>query len=743
MPIPRVIGNWSSALDLNQIVGLPKDGLRSLLVTGEDVAGNPMPMNGVINTGVSKLDIFIDTQGPQVNDVFITGQQQYDLFDPKPSVNGPTPLVNQLTIQFTDNPNRLIPGFNYPGLVAGVATTPGNYRLVGDHVGTIAIQTIMFVPGVNVNGQPAVDSVILTFAAPLPDDRFTLTVLDNLVDPVGNKLDGESNSVEPLDNPTFPSGDGVPGGNFQARFTIDTRPEIGSFVSQNISIDINGNRVWDPANGQIGNDATNVDISFTMDAFQNGIAIAGNQSPHDLLVAGKFTAIGTNKPGARFFDQFATYGNYAGAQLWLIDFDSDGVVYGNGDPDGVNDLIQPQAIIGGFDIAAAIPIAGNFDNNLANGDEIGLYFSGQWALDTNHDYIIDTVLTGNLKGQPIVGDFDGNGIDDFGVFNNNVFSFGLNLSPNANVPDIVWGFPGVLDKAVAADMDQDGIDDIGLWVPRNSSATGPRTAEWYFLLSNTFNAATRAANFNTVNLLNHPFTPVPFGADIYAEFGDDRALPIVGNFDPPVAAQSITPQSGVPGDHDGDGDADGRDFLAWQRSGGSSQNLATWSQAYPVANVSVPISADVDSDGDVDGHDFIALQRNTGALLGGANVASWQASYSGSSSLGASLSAGDSDQSASSVSAAAESAPAPQEAVDSPALFWLSLPEQVSATSDVEFFANAAEPQIEQARLESRDFRASTRAGFDYEEYQFGADEDDADADFELALDEAFSEMGS
>ena len=40
-------GYWeiTSALDLNQILGVPKDGLRRLLVTAEDVAGNPMPVS--------------------------------------------------------------------------------------------------------------------------------------------------------------------------------------------------------------------------------------------------------------------------------------------------------------------------------------------------------------------------------------------------------------------------------------------------------------------------------------------------------------------------------------------------------------------------------------------------------------------------------------------------------------------------------------------------------------------------
>jgi len=38
-------GYWqvTSALDLNQIAGVPKDGLRRILMTAEDVAGNPMP----------------------------------------------------------------------------------------------------------------------------------------------------------------------------------------------------------------------------------------------------------------------------------------------------------------------------------------------------------------------------------------------------------------------------------------------------------------------------------------------------------------------------------------------------------------------------------------------------------------------------------------------------------------------------------------------------------------------------
>lgn len=605
-------GYWqiTSALDLNEIVGLPKDGLRRLLVTAEDVAGNPIAINNTIADGIDELQIFIDTQGPRVMDVQIADNLAHDLFDPKPASNGFTPLVRALKVSLRDFPVRLDQAggnndFLYEALKADIAASPGNYLLVGDHVGTIAIQSIDVMNVAATNGNPADAMVTLNFVAPLPDDRYTLTVRDNLVDPGGNKLDGESNAAQPLETPTFPSGDGLPGGSFVARFTIDSRPEIGSFVSQAINLDINGNFVWDPANAQIGNDTTNVDLSFTLPAFEGGSAIAGNLSPHELLVAGKFTAPAVNGGLAtRLFDQLATYGNYNGVFRWLIDLDSDGVVYGNGDPDGVNDLIVSQGTLAGFDATAragAIPVAGNFDRNVANGDEIGLYYSGLWALDTNHDYVIDRVISSNLLGHPVVGDFDGNGFDDLAVFNNNQFFFDLSFNalvdPTASSQAVMtWGFPGVLDRPVAADMDQDGIDDIGLWVPRNSASPPRIIAEWYFRVSNTFNPATRAANFNTVNLLNHGFSPVPFGADLYAEFGDELAMPIVGNFDPPVTATSTVPATVLAGDYDRNGVVNNADRDVWRAGFGSTTNL----------------SADGNGDGRVDLADFVVWRNNFG-----------------------------------------------------------------------------------------------------------------------------------
>lgn len=588
-------GFWEidSVLDLNEIPNF-RDGVRRLLVTAEDVAGNPMPMGGQIDDGQDELFIFIDTQGPQVYDpvgatqaVHPTNDPEYDLFDPKPSENGHTPLVDQITINVRDLPLRsaVDPNFLYEALKEDIAEIVGNYSLVGDHVGTIGIIDVEVVNAVVLDGQGATATITLTFADFLPDDRYTLTISDNLVDPAGNNLDGESNANGPLDDPEFPSGDGVPGGAFVGRFTIDSRPEIGTFVPSTIAIDINGNFVWDPSNAQIGNDATNVDLVFTMD--RPDLA-DGGFATHDTVFSGKFVGGGFGGGAITpelYFDQLAVYGYSieTGEHRWLVDFDSDGVA----------DVYSPQPLLDNFNVAGALPIAGNFDDNLANGDEVGLYFAGNWGFDFNRNYVIEPfeiVANTGLNGLPIVGDFDGNGVDDVAVFNNNVFTFAMSFGVFGNFGgpiNMQWGFSGVLERPVAADMDQDGVDDIGLWVPRDATQTPREAAEWYFLVSGLGTELVPVEG--TIAALNHPFEPVPFGNDLYAEFGDERALPLVGNFDPPVSAQaSIDPQTIVelPGDYDGSGTVDQGDYDKWKQDFGTAgENLPSDGNSDGVVNL--------------------------------------------------------------------------------------------------------------------------------------------------------------
>ncbi|MGI9457172.1 MAG: dockerin type I domain-containing protein, partial [Aeoliella sp.] len=548
----------------------------------------------------------VDVLGPQITSVVVSSAPGYDLFDPKPSVNGPTPLIDSITLNLRDLLDfdlfNRAPGDLYDALDLLAAGSPEHYEVRGDHVGLVSIQEVIVNNNPAVVGQIATATVDLVFAEPLPDDRFSLTVFDSLIDPPVNAADGGTNANEPQDNPTFPSGDGIAGGDFVARFTVDSRPEIGSAIPEGITIDINGNFVWDPATGEIGDDATNVDLTFTLPvANPDGSIGLGGYSVHDLLFAGKFSPL-EPQIANNGFDQLAAYGNsqeLGNIFRWLIDTNSDGVV---NPADG--DIISDQPLQADIIVAGAIPVAGNFDGNLINGDEIGLYFAGTWAFDTNKNYVIDAAdnfANGDLLGHPIVGDFDGNGIDDLGVFNNDQFFFDLSFNPlvdaNATIDNsFLWGFPGVLDRPVAADMDQDGIDDVGLWVPRDSAQNPAAAAEWFFLMS-----AGQDAIAGTVNTLDHPFEPVPFGNDLYAEFGNELALPtpIVGNFDPPVSsATAPDPQDAVPGDYDRSGTVDAGDFTIWKESYGQT---------------GLGMAADGNGDGVVNAADMTIWRNNLGA----------------------------------------------------------------------------------------------------------------------------------
>jgi hypothetical protein len=149
--------------------------------------------------------------------------------------------------------------------------------------------------------------------APLPDDRFTLIVDDEIIDLAGNHLDGESNASEPQEFPSFPSGDGLTGGDFVARFTIDSRPEVGNFSAGSAFIDINGNLYIDPEGAD--NDYTNRDLTFTIGTIS------------DALFAGKFEPAALSQNDDDGFDKLGAYGwdNKAKEYRFLLDFDHNGV----------------------------------------------------------------------------------------------------------------------------------------------------------------------------------------------------------------------------------------------------------------------------------------------------------------------------------------------------------------------------------------------------------------------------------
>jgi hypothetical protein len=515
-------GYWTftTSIDLNdpKYFTTTKDGVRTIFVTGEDTAGN---VTSTAPNQVETLQIFLDTRAPWVGAVSYA--DGVSVFDPKP-YQRPTPMANEILVTFVDLPARA-DGFDYPAVNTWLATTIGNYQLVGDANGTILISGATVVNDVDVE-EHRFTTVRLTFAAPLPDDRFTLTIFDRIRDDAGNALDGDARPAAPgVDSDLFPSGDGVPGGNFVARFTVDSRPEVGVWASGSIWVDTNGNFTFDPQN----TDATNRDITYKL-----GIT-------SDDVFAGDFTPYASSVTDG--FDKLAAYGRVDNQYRWLIDVDNDGVAD--------IDRIDPANING-------LPIAGQFDGDLFNGDEVAVMVStpdvagSTWYFDTDHDYQINTQsrLVSQLQGFPFVGDFNGDGYDDLGTWQNDVFQIdlagpvGANGLPWDGTADATFrfGFLGVRERPVAADMNGDGFEDLGLWVPDRTGMSST-TCEWYFLVSGPQTAGAEAVSIldrADVKKGAAEFKPVPFGNDTTARFGDQFALPLVGNFDPPVAGAPKT-----------------------------------------------------------------------------------------------------------------------------------------------------------------------------------------------------------
>lgn len=317
----------------------------------------------------------------------------------------------------------------------------------------------------------------------------------------------------------FPSGDGVPGGDFVARFTIDSRPEVATYAAGSAWVDTNGNGVFDPTNA----DRTNRDIVYTF-----------GFTSDDLFVGNFAAGVEARADG---FDKLAAYGKAGGQFRWLIDVNNDGV------PD--LNVPEPAQING-------LPVAGRFDGNNQNGDEVGLYSAGTtngstWYFDTNHDFKVDTSLKSQLHGVPFVGDFDGDGYDDLATWQDDTFQFDLANGALRGWDGIVdasvtfrFGFIGVRERPVAADLDQDGYDDIGLWVPDRSGVAPIESGEWYILVSNGTTLFNRIVNDPDLGVPTIYFKPEPFGPDQFVQFGDAYAMPLLGNFDPPVAGTTAS-----------------------------------------------------------------------------------------------------------------------------------------------------------------------------------------------------------
>jgi PKD repeat protein len=113
-------------------------------------------------------------------------------------------------------------------------------------------------------------------------------------------------------------------------------------------------------------------------------------------------------------------------------------------------------------LAGDIPVVGDWDGNGV--DTIGVCRNGVFYLrNSNSNGIADLAFTYGQAGDvPVVGDWDGNGVDTIGVFRNGVFY--LRNSNTGGNADVVFGYGNLAgDIPVVGDWDGNSVDTIGVF----------------------------------------------------------------------------------------------------------------------------------------------------------------------------------------------------------------------------------------------------------------------------------------
>jgi hypothetical protein len=167
---------------------------------------------------------------------------------------------------------------------------------------------------------------------------------------------------------------------------------------------------------------------------------------------------------------------------WYIDTDGD----------------QKTNIYFRFGDARDLPVVGDFNGDRT--DDYGVFREGHWSrwyIDTNFDQRKDIFLMfGDTGDLPVVGDFNGDGIDDYGVFRGGRWYIDTNFDQRKDI-SFVFGDAG--DLPIVGDFNGDGTDDYGVFREGHWS-------RWYI-----------DTNFDQRK-------------DITLVFGDTGDLPVVGDF---------------------------------------------------------------------------------------------------------------------------------------------------------------------------------------------------------------------
>ena len=105
---------------------------------------------------------------------------------------------------------------------------------------------------------------------------------------------------------------------------------------------------------------------------------------------------------------------------------------------------------------------------------IGLFFKGHWIIDSNGDGKTDDLDTHYFYGRggdrPVVGDFNGDGLDEIGIFRQGTWYIDTNNDHVLDAHDKLFELGAAGDVPVVGDWNGDGVDEPGVYHSGASSA---------------------------------------------------------------------------------------------------------------------------------------------------------------------------------------------------------------------------------------------------------------------------------
>lgn len=192
-----------------------------------------------------------------------------------------------------------------------------------------------------------------------------------------------------------------------------------------------------------------------------------------------------------------------------------------------------------------------YDSGFVSQDSTGLYFpdNGYFRLRLSNSAGRTDVgyKFGPLGLIPIIGDWDGDGLDTPGVYDPTIGYFRLRNSNNAGNPQVAFQYGPPNWIPIAGDWNGDGIDTIGIYNPatrvfklRNSNSSGapdvmfqfgpvnqiPIVGDWNNNGTDTIGVYDELTGYFRLRFYNSGGNP-----NISFQFGPSGMIPIIGDWD--------------------------------------------------------------------------------------------------------------------------------------------------------------------------------------------------------------------